>query len=195
MQDLLPNILAWVYASKYVLLFVGAMFEGPVLMVASGFLVHLGQLALAPVYIALVGGDFVADIAWYLVGYYGARSLVVKYGHFVNLTPEIIERIEVRFRKYQDHILLISKLTMGFGLALATLIVAGILRISLKRYAVLNLVGGLIWTAFLLAVGYFFGNVYTTLAEPFRIAFACVAILLVIGVFKFANSYLLTKEI
>ena len=50
---------------------------------------------------------------------------------------------------------------MGFGFAVVTLMVAGMLKVSFKRYVVINLFGGFIWTAMLLVIGYFFGNIYT----------------------------------
>lgn len=71
--------------------------------------------------------------------------------------------------------LVISKLTMGFGLALATLTVAGMLRVPFWRYAVINLVCGFIWTLFLFGVGYFFGNVYELIPGYLKIVFAVLS--------------------
>ncbi len=138
------GLLTWIHSSRYVLLFLGAVVEGPVLMVTAGFLLKLDQFNFVPMYAALVLGDFTADMGWYAVGYFGARPLINKVGKFLNITPEIIAKVETRFRMYQNKILFISKLTMGFGFALATLIVAGMLRIDIKKYALLNFFGGFI---------------------------------------------------
>ena len=64
-----------------------------------------------------------------------------------------MDKIEVFFHKHQDKILFISKITMGFGFAVATLFTAGLVKIPFKKYAMFNFLGGFVWTGFLLAVG------------------------------------------
>jgi membrane protein DedA with SNARE-associated domain len=48
MPEFLTNLLNLLHASRYAILFFGAIFEGPVLMLTSGFLIRLGQLELVP---------------------------------------------------------------------------------------------------------------------------------------------------
>lgn len=49
---------------------------------------------------------------------------------------------------------------MGFGFALVTLVTAGIVKISFKRYITINFFGQFFWTGFLILIGYIFGNLY-----------------------------------
>ncbi len=164
-------------------------------MVASGFLYKLGGFEFLPMYVALVSGDFAADIGWYFVGRYGGRPLILRWGHVFGITNEAILKIQERFHKYNEKILIISKLTMGFGFALVTLLVAGMLHVPFKNYVILNLIGGFIWTGLLITVGYFFGNIYASITGPEKIIFALVSLVGVVVVLKLANKYLLTKEI
>lgn len=179
MPDFLIPILHWLESSKYFLLFFAGFFEGPIATLTAGFLVRTGQLDLFPAYLILVTADFLEDLCWYGVGYWGANPLILKYGHYIGISPELVIQIESRFKKHQDKILFISKLTMGFGFAIATLIVAGILRVDFKKYAFLELTGGLIWIAFLLTIGYVFGNVYTLLEGPARVVFIIASLILI----------------
>jgi len=192
---MLHQIETFLNLSKYALVFVGCIVEGPIVMVTSGFFLRTGQFELLPLYFSLVSGDFVADLGWYAVGRFGARSVLNKVIAFFNITPTILEKIENRFKKHQDKILVISKLTMGFGFALATLIVAGMLRVKFKRYVLLNLIGGFIWTGFLLAIGFFLGNVYATLNETLRVIFIIIIVCALIYGLRFINNYLKKKEI
>ena len=130
MEILIHDLVIWFEASKYILLFVGAFFEGPAIMIGAGFLYQQGQFNFVQMYSCLVLGDFTADIFWYLVGRFGARKIINRYGKFFNITPEIIDKVEARFKAYQDLILWISKLTMGFGFSLATLLTAGMLKVK-----------------------------------------------------------------
>lgn len=187
--------LSFWHFSKYLIVFVLSIVEGPVVMLSSGFLYRLGQFQLIPLYFSLMAGDFVADLGWYAVGRFGARPLINKFGGFLNLTPEVIDKIEKRFKTYQTAILFISKITMGFGFALATLMVAGMLKVNFKKYAVLNLLGGFIWTAFLVAVGFIFGDVYSRIIGPARVVFVAALALAVIFGIRALNKYLMKKEI
>lgn len=173
----------------------GTIIEGPVVMMASGFLYKLEQFNFLPMYFALVFGDFTADILWYCLGRFGTRSIFFKYGHFLGITPITLEKVEKLFRKYHQKILIISKLTMGLGFATVILMVAGISKVPFKSYVILNLIGGFIWTAFLLTVGYFLGNVYNMIPESMKIGFIVIVLTLFIVSIKYINNYLKTKEI
>ena len=194
-MNLLQNILGFLSFSRYAVVFVLCIVEGPIVMITSGFLYRLGQFYLVPLYFSMVAGDFVADLGWYAVGRFGAWPLINRYGKYFNITPQIIHKIEGRFKTYQNKILFISKITMGFGFALATLIVAGLLRVDFKKYVILNFLGGFIWTAFLLALGYFFGNIYYAVAGPLKIAFVILAAIVVVVGLWAINRYLVKQEI
>lgn len=195
MHPFFGNLLSLLEASRYVIIFILAILEGPIVMITCGFLYRLGQFDFVPMYFSLVLGDLTADIGWYILGYFGAGPIVKKWGKFLNITPEIIQKIEKRFRTYQDKILFISKVTMGFGFALATLIVAGILRIQFKRFVALNFLGGLVWTFFLLLLGFFFGNLYFAITKPLKVVFILTAAAVVgIGLYVI-NRYLVNTEI
>jgi membrane-associated protein len=195
MESFFHHIILWLESSKYVLLFIGTIFEGPVVMMTSGFLYKLGNFNLIPMYLCLVSGDFTADIGWYCLGRFGTRSAIFKYGHFMGLTPETLEKVEDRFQRYHQKILIISKLTMGLGFAFIVLIVAGIFKVPFKNFVLLNLVGGFIWTAFLIVIGYFLGNVYTMISGPMKIVFAVVVIFAFIIFIKYLTQYLKKKAI
>ena len=195
MTPIFHNFTIWLESSKYFLLFIGMIVEGPVIMTASGFLYKLGQFSFLPMYLVLVFGDFTADLGWYALGRFGARSTIFKYGHFVGITPLILEKIEDRFHKYHQKILIISKLTMGFGFAVVVLVVAGIFKVPFKNYVILNLIGGFIWTAILVGIGFFIGNIYTMVSRPMKIGFVIFVFTLFILGIKYANNYLKTKEI
>ena len=140
-------------------------------MVACGFLLRLGAFSFWPIYFALVLGDFVADIGWYFVGLYGARKFAVRWGKYFSVSPDSLEKLEKVFEKHHDKILFISKITMGFGFALATLIAAGMAKVPLKKYALYNFFGGFIWTGLLIGTGYFFGHLYAHIDKSFKVAF------------------------
>lgn len=195
MEIFIHNLILWLESSKYILIFIGTIFEGPVVMMISGFLYGLGKFDFLPMYLALVFGDFVADILWYCVGRFGTRDVLFKYGHFLGITPEILAKVENKFNQYHEKILIISKLTMGMGFAFIVLIVAGIFKVPFKSYVILNLIGGFIWTAIIVALGYFLGNIFLMITGPMKIVFAIFILTAFIFGIRYANNYLKKKEI
>ena len=195
MEIFFHNILIWIESSKYFLLFIGCVFEGPIIMIVSGFLYSLGGFDLLPLYLVLVSGNFIADIGWYTLGRFGTRNFIFKYGYFVGITPDKLQKVEKYFNLYHQKILIITKLTTGFGLAIVVLIVAGIFKVPFKNYLILTLLGGFVWTAFLLIIGYFFGNIFTVIPGSLKIFFAIlVATIFIFGI-SYMNRYMQKKTI
>jgi membrane protein DedA with SNARE-associated domain len=186
----LAPLVAFLQATKYPLFFTGAYIEGTVVMLTGGLLLRLGVVEFWPLYAALILGDVLSDIMWYWIGYLGARRFVMRWGYLVGATPEIVAKMERRFHKYHLRILVISKLTMGFGLAVPILTTAGMLRVSFKRYCVINIVGSFIWVGFVIFVGYNFGDVLAYFPEKFQIA----SFFVIIALFFIGLRYL-TKRL
>ena len=182
-------LIAFLKATKYPLFFLGAYIEGTVVMLTGGVLLKLGQVDFVPLYISLILGDILSDIMWYWVGYLGARRFVMRWGSIVNITPAVVEKLEGRFKKYHLSILIFSKLTMGFGLAVPILVTAGMMRVSFLRYCTINMIGSFVWVAFVIFVGYTFGNVLNLVPEQYQIATTIAALI----VFFLGLKYLGTR--
>jgi membrane protein DedA with SNARE-associated domain len=171
-------IVSWLLAFRYPIAFPLAIVEGPLVMLLSGFLIRIGFFSFWPIYLILMAGDLTGDVFWYFVGRNGGRPLIEKYGRYVNLTEENVERAEVFFQDHQTKILFISKITMGLGFALATLVAAGMAKVSFKKFFAINFFGQFIWTGILLGAGFFLGNFYSWVAKSLRWAFVISLIVL-----------------
>jgi membrane protein DedA with SNARE-associated domain len=187
---MLEASLMWILAYRYWVLLPLTIIEGPVVMLFCGFIVRLGGLELIPTYFLLMAGDFVGDILWYGIGRYGARSLLERFGYFLSVSLADIDRFERLFRKYSIKILFISKITMGFGFALATLMAAGAAHTPFRKYALINILGGFIWTGLLMAVGYFFGNAYLAINTGLRDVLLVALLISAFFALRGVNRYL-----
>lgn len=193
MPNFASPLISWLLTYRYPIAYPLAIAEGPVLMMISGFLVHMGFFAFWPIYFILMAGDLTGDIFWYKLGEHGARTLIDKYGRFLNLTEENVERAERFFHSHQAKILFISKITMGFGFALATLVAAGAAKIPFKKYMLINFLGQFIWTGFLMGIGYFFGQLSLLVDKSLRWAFF-VALLVIMGLAAYGFSKFMRKR-
>lgn len=161
----------------YIPVVVVAMLEGPFLSIIFGVLLRLGYFSFLPIYAALMIGDLIGDIGWYYIGYHYGRKAIHRFGERFGVTEEKVEKVEKLFHQHKNKILFTSKITNGFGFALAVLMTAGIAKIPFKRYITINFLGQMIWSGLLLAVGYFFGESYI------RIESVTGKLFLVLGVF------------
>jgi len=184
------QMLAFIEASKYILLWLGCYFEGTIAMLTGGVLIRLNSVDFWVVYPLLVSADVLSDVMWYAIGYFGARRFVVRWGHLIGVSMPIVEKLERGFNKYHTSILVGSKLTMGFGLAVGTLITAGLMRVSFVRFCVINLLGSLVWVLFLIGIGYYFGDVLSAVPGKWQVVSVVTAL---VGVFFFVRY--LTKRI
>lgn len=191
----LAKLLSLFLVYKYPIIFLTTVFEGPIIMMMSGFLLRLGLASFWPIYITLMAGDLVGDTVWYLVGYHFAHPLAGKYGKFIGLTPELIEKTKSIFDNHQKKILFISKITMGLGLPQATLVVAGMSKMPFKKYISSLFLGQIIFTGVLLSIGYFFGNLYEKINKDFRILSAVAFFLVVVLVLTGVRSYFKKRKV
>lgn len=178
---------------KYLLIFIGTIIEGPILMIACGFLLKLGVVEIVPLYISIVAGDLVGDVFWYGIGRYFLDTFLVRFWKYFWVTWETLEKVKILFLKYHTKILFISKITIGFGVAIATLLVAGASRISFKKYMIVNLIGEIILVIALLSIGYILWNAYTQLSGHFKYYFVALFIVVIPLSVYLTHRYLKTK--
>ncbi|MEK7575252.1 MAG: DedA family protein [Patescibacteria group bacterium] len=190
MTAFFSSIIYFIGAYRYPVAFLGSLIEGPLAMVGGGMLVRLGEFDFIPLYLTLLLGDLTADILWYFVGRKAANPFIKRFGKFFGITQVAFEKMERVFLKHDTKILFISKVTMGLGFALATLMAAGAVKVPFKKFFILNAAGGVVWVAFLISVGYFFGDVYLKIADSFKVIFVGAAALSVIALMYGFVSYI-----
>lgn len=134
-------------------------------MAAVGFLFKLGQLSIIPAFFTLLVADLTSDIGWYALGYHGGHRFVKRFGRFFNLNEQSLEKVHRLFNAHPSKILFLSKISMGLGFAIAILFTAGMSKVPFRKYLLMNLLGGLIWTSFMLFLGYTFGKAYGAVAN------------------------------
>lgn len=177
---------------QYPIIFLLTIVEGPVIMMMSGLLIRLGTASFWPLYLVLMAGDLTADVTWYFVGKHFAHPVARRYGRFIGVTEALLDKLSASFKKHSTKILVLSKLTTGFGFAPAVLMTAGMTRVPFKKYFLINTIGQFFWTAFLIGIGYFFGDFYTYIDQDLRvisvIGFAVVAFFAVRGFSVYLRS-------
>jgi membrane-associated protein len=178
-------LLQFLIVYKYTLLIPIAFVEGHAISLVVGFAARLGYLN--PFFGgALVAiGNLLGDTALYWLGFYKGKKFARSWGVYIGITDTSLEKAEKIFHTHKRNILLASKMTNGLGLAMAVLFTAGMTRIPFRIYMFWNTLGELFWTGMLVAIGYFFGELYTTIENvTWRIGLIVISILAVFLFFQ-----------
>jgi len=148
---------------KYLLLFLGSIFEGLNSMVLGGFLVSVGSIKLLPIFLIFTVGYIFNGYLWYSVGYFAGAKPIDKWVRKDKKGRKIVEKVEEYFHKYSGRAIVFTKFT--FSLTIATLIMAGSLKYNLRKFSLYNFIGSIGWVALTLFIGYFFGQSYKFFIE------------------------------
>lgn len=186
----LETVIGYLLTYRYTLIVPLTIVEGPIVMVLCGFLYRLGLFDLIPLYVSLMIADLIGDVIWYGIGWFWGLHFVKKFGKFFGINEKTLAKTTTLFQKYHNRILFVSKVTMGFGFAVVTLVTAGITKVPFKKYLIFNVSGQFIWTAVLLTVGFFFGNLYYTVDKGFRWVTIVAAVILVIVIIYGFGTYI-----
>jgi membrane protein DedA with SNARE-associated domain len=160
---LFQQIILLLTAHKYLFLFPVVVVEGPIITVIAGFLSSLGLLNIFIAYAVVVGGDIVGDIMYYALGYYGRQRFVKRWGRFLGITLERVERLEKHFEKHSGKTLIIGKLSQGVGAVV--LVAAGIARVPFRKFIWYNFIPTLPKSLILLLIGYYAGESYIKISS------------------------------
>jgi membrane protein DedA with SNARE-associated domain len=125
-------------------------------------------------------GYLVGAIFGWWIGLYGGRPLLDRYGGWLHLGPEQLERAEAWFDRYDDWAVLVGRVTPVVRSFVS--IPAGIFRVPFGRYVVLTLIGSAIWCFALAGIGWALGSSYESFHHKFGFVEIAVVAGLLIGI-------------
>ena len=120
--------------------------------------VYAGAGRLNIVLVAVLGflGAVVGDNIGFAIGHFGGRPLVERYGRYVFLTPERLDKTTDFFERHGGKVITIARFVEG--LRQANGIIAGISGLHWARFLAFNALGAALWVGVWCSVGYFSGS-------------------------------------
>lgn len=157
--------------SEVTMLLGGALASGKV----SG--VHLNLAAV--IVIGTLGNLVGSYIAWG-VGRTGGRALLERFGRYVLLKDEDLDRAERFFARRGELAVFAGRLVPVVRTFIS--LPAGVAEMPALRFGVYTLLGCLPWTAALAAAGYALGSNWNSIVHGFTVATIIIAVLAVAGI-------------
>ncbi|MCL4357872.1 DedA family protein [Patescibacteria group bacterium] len=158
-QVVAPVVNQYGYLAVAGLLFLedfGILVPGETVLIAAAFYAGLGQLNILLIiligFIAAVAGDNVG----FAIGEYGGRPLVERFGRYVLLTKERLDKAEHYFNRHGGKIVAVARFIDG--LRQLNGIIAGISEMRWLKFITFNAIGAVVWVTFWSLVGYYGGE-------------------------------------
>lgn len=161
-EQLLSLITKIISIGGYSGLFVLTFFDSTVLPLPNetfmpfvGALIAEGRFTFFNVLIISTVGAVLGSLTSYAIGYYGAEPFIKKFGKYLRIKQEDIEKTHKVFEKYGDRIILLSRFIPV--VRQFSSIPAGAAKMNIKKFVLYTAVGSTLWNTGILLLGYFVG--------------------------------------
>ncbi|MGO9341121.1 MAG: DedA family protein [Acidimicrobiales bacterium] len=179
----------WGYVAVFVLSFISAMGlpVGAELALIYGGVLASGQipnephhLDLAVVIVLAVVAEVLGSTAGYLIGYFGGRALVDRFGKYVLLAHRDLDRAEAWFNRHGEPLVLFGR----FIPLLRSFVsfAAGLGEMAIGKFLAFTVIGCAIWCTALASLGYALGSSYNHVLKDFNYAGYAFGVLALIAV-------------
>lgn len=169
------------YIGLFIMTFVESTFvpiPAEVTVIPAGYLVHQGRLdftlALLVCVAGCVGGSY---LNYWLAKKFG-RNLFIRYGKYLMMTPAKLDKLEKFFEEHGVISTLTGRLIPGLRHYIS--FPAGLAKMNLQKFVIYTAIGGGIWMAVLLGLGYYIGQNEALVLK--YLPLAKIAILLLVAV-------------
>lgn len=151
----------WGYVGIFCMMFLESSFfpfPSEIVMIPAGYLASKGEMSIVIAFLAGTTGSLAGAIFNYYLCFFFGRGLIEKYGKFVGITEEKMQKFENFFNKHGEISTFNCRLIPGIRQYIS--LPAGLARMNLFKFSLFTSLGAGIWVAILLAVGYFLGTNY-----------------------------------
>lgn len=127
--------------------------------------VYAGTGRLNVLLVGLLGfcGAVLGDNVGFAIGHFGGRQLAERFGRYVFLTPERLDKATGFFDRHGGKVIVIARFVEG--LRQANGIIAGTTGMHWRRFLLFNAIGAALWVAAWTSVGYFSGSHINTIYD------------------------------
>jgi membrane protein DedA with SNARE-associated domain len=139
----------------------GVPVPGETILIAGAIFAGAGRINIVALgvvaFVAAVTGDNIG----FAIGHFGGRALALRFGKYVFLTEERLDKAEAFFDRRGSIVITFARFVEG--LRQANGIIAGITGMHWLRFLIFNAIGAALWVGTWVTIGYFAGNNITTI--------------------------------
>ena len=159
----------------------GVPVPGETILIAAAIFAGAGRLNIVAVGVVGFVAAVVGDNIGFALGHFGGRALALRWGKYIFLTEERLDKAEVFFNRHGGKIIVVARFIEG--LRQANGIIAGISGMYWRRFLFFNAIGAALWVGTWVTIGYVAGShidtIYHYITTYSYYALIAVAVLVV----------------
>jgi membrane-associated protein len=196
LNEIISNYGAWTYGILFFVIFMETGFvvtpflPGDSLLFAAGTFAAMGALNPIYLFLLLALAAVIGDTINYSIGaYIGPRAFS---GEIKFLKQEHLDRTQEFYEKHGGKTIILAR----FIPIIRTFapFVAGVGTMRYRRFITYNVVGGIVWVAIFISLGYFFGNIPFVKKNFELVIFAIIAISFIPPILEYFKARRESKE-
>ena len=138
----------------------GVPVPGETILIAGAIFAGAGRINVVALGVVAFFAAVTGDNIGFAIGHFGGRALALRFGKYVFLTEERLDKAERFFDRRGSIVITFARFVEG--LRQANGIIAGITGMHWLRFLVFNAIGAALWVGTWVTIGYFAGNNITT---------------------------------
>ncbi|MDD3985631.1 MAG: DedA family protein [Methanobacterium sp.] len=160
-----------------------------IIMTFSGYVVWQGNTNMTIFGITIIGSfaNLLGSLIAYYLGLIGGRPILEKYGKYILITNNSLERADRWFDKYGYEAVFISRMLPGIRTFIS--FPAGIAHMDIKKFIIYTFIGSLPWTFALGYIGFSLGPHWELIESYFHILDIIVLIGVIGLIVYYINKY------
>jgi len=191
----MSHVFEWIsqygYGAIFLLLMLGVVglpIPDETLLVYCGYLISKGVMHPVAAFLTAVAGSWCGISLSYAIGRTAGLGVVHKYGKYIHLTQERLDKVHEWFDRIGHWALFVGYYIAG--VRHITAIIAGTSRLKYTHFIAYAWAGGALWVGTFLTLGYFLGENWRRIAEMIHHYLLYVSI----GVLALTGLYLLIRQ-
>jgi membrane protein DedA with SNARE-associated domain len=157
----------------------GVPVPGETMLIAAAVFAGSGHMNIAVVILVAVAGAIIGDNIGFAIGHFGGRPLVERFGRYIFLTPERLDRAQDFMNRHGGKVVTVARFVEG--LRQANGLLAGIAGMHWAKFLGFNALGAVLWVGTWAGLGYLAGQniieIYATFDRYKWYAIPAIAVL------------------
>jgi membrane protein DedA with SNARE-associated domain len=134
----------------------GVPVPGETVLIIAAIYAGTGRLNIWLVALIAFLAAILGDNVGFGIGHFGGRPLAERYGKYIFLTPERLDKTAKFFDRHGGKVIVIARFVEG--LRQANGIIAGITGMHWSKFLPFNMLGAALWVGLWVSIGYFSGS-------------------------------------
>ncbi len=186
-QQLVDLIFDWGYLGIFIMMAIESSFipfPSEIVLIPAGYLASQGEMGIAPIMIAALGGSLVGAFTNYFLAFWLGRKFLLRYGHYFFIKEETLVKMEEFFAQHGHISTFTGRLIPGIRQLIS--IPAGLAKMNLVEFSLYTALGAGIWALVLTLLGYFIGENQELINQYLhQITIGVVGFVLIVGILYF----------